>query len=238
MGIVLGKTANARESVKFAALLIAIYGSEFRESDRKFLVGVRRRSVNLAVMRAVHRFEHILLPFLRRMDGLERVLAIFCPVSGSNVKLLAANVRGDYLKISLLLELGAQESLELITQSSATGQPQGKAHSYAVAEGKQTHLLAKLAMVALLCFLEQHQVFIEHALLGEGDSVDAGELLTVLVAAPVCSCYCSEFHCLDNLRVAKMRPTAKISESTVGIVCYSAVFQLADEFALILVTFF
>ena len=90
-------------------------------------------------------------------------------------------------------------------------------------------------MVALLGLFEQHEVFVQHALLGEGDAVDTGELLTVLVAAPVGTCDGGQLDSLDDLGVAQMRSAAEVGESTVGIIGNGTVFEFADEFALILV---
>ena len=71
MGVVLGEGAYAGESVEFSALLITVNGTEFGETDGQVLVGMGLGRENLAVMRAVHRLEHVFLAFLRGLDGLE-----------------------------------------------------------------------------------------------------------------------------------------------------------------------
>ena len=77
MGVVLRKTAYSGQAVELTALLIAVNGAELGKAQREIAVAAGQRAENLAVVRTVHRFEQILLPFLGGMDGLERVLAVF-----------------------------------------------------------------------------------------------------------------------------------------------------------------
>ena len=81
MGIILGETAYTGKSVELAALLITVHGAELCETQRQVAVGTRRAAEYLAVMRAVHRLEHIFLTLLRGLDELEGILAVFCKVS-------------------------------------------------------------------------------------------------------------------------------------------------------------
>ena len=76
MSVILGEGTYPGESVELAALLVTVNGSELRQSQRKVLVRSWRRTEYLAVMRAVHRFEHIFLTLLRSVDRLEGVLAV------------------------------------------------------------------------------------------------------------------------------------------------------------------
>ena len=78
MRIVLRKSAHSRKPVEFAALLITVNRAEFGQSQRKILVRPRLGSVNLAVVRAVHRLEKEFLSFLRSCNRTERILAVFC----------------------------------------------------------------------------------------------------------------------------------------------------------------
>ena len=77
VGVVLGETSHAGEAVKLSALLVAVDGTELCEAQREVAVRARRTAEDLAVVRAVHRLEHILLPFLRGAYGLERILSVF-----------------------------------------------------------------------------------------------------------------------------------------------------------------
>ena len=94
---------------------------------------------------------------------------------------------------------------------------------------------AELAVVAFLRFFEQHQVFVEHTLLGEGDAINTGELLVVLVAAPVGTGDVQELDRLDDGGIAQMRAAAQVGEGTVLVKGDGAVLQVADQFALVLV---
>ncbi len=85
-------------------------------------------------------------------------------------------------------------------------------------------------MVAFLRLFHHLKILIEHALLGEGDAVDAGKLLAVLVAFPVCTCYCSELHGLDIIDMLYVRAAAKVGEATVLIESDGAIFQVMDKF--------
>ncbi len=82
MGIVLRESADTGQAVELAALFIAVDCPEFGISQRQIPVAARVSLVDLAVVRAVHGLEQILLSFLGRMDGLEGILAIYlaqCP---------------------------------------------------------------------------------------------------------------------------------------------------------------
>ncbi len=79
--IILRKPANPGQAVQLAALLIPIYRSELCKAQRKIAIAAGRSLINLAMMRAVHRLEHIFFALLRSMDRLEGVFPIFGPVA-------------------------------------------------------------------------------------------------------------------------------------------------------------
>ena len=91
-------------------------------------------------------------------------------------------------------------------------------------------------MVALLRLFEEDEIFIKHRLLREGDAVDSGELLALLIAAPVGTCDGGQLDGLDYLGVAQVRSAAEVGEMAVGVVGDGAVGEFADELALVLVT--
>ena len=140
-------------------------------------------------------------------------------------------------KISKFRLLLAKETFQDVAHDGAAGKPQRKAEANPLGEGEQFHLLAQLAVIPLLCLFHHHQVLLKHGFLGEGDAVDTGELLTLLVSAPVCSGYRSELHGLDCLGAAKMRAAAKVGEVAVLVICDGAVLKLVYEFHLVLVAF-
>ena len=236
--IVLGESADAGQAVQLTGLLVAVHGAELGVAQGQVLVGVRGAAVDLAVVGAVHGLEHELLAFLRGMDGLEGILAVLGVVAGGHIEFLAADMRGDDLQIAVFGLLLPEEVLQGVAERRALREPQGQARAHALGEGEEFHLLADLAVVALLGLLEHHQVFVQHGLLGEGDAVDAGELLAGLVTAPVGAGEGEHLDGLDDLGVAQVRAAAQVRELAVGVVCDGTVFQLGNELLLVLVALF
>src|SRR5690606_24235098 len=75
--VILGKTANACQSVKFTRLLVTVHGSELGITLWKVFVRPRFVVVDLAVVRTVHRFQQKLLTLGRSVDRLETVGSVF-----------------------------------------------------------------------------------------------------------------------------------------------------------------
>ena len=67
-------------------------------------------------------------------------------------------------------------------------------------------------MVTLPSFLEEGQILIEHLLLGEGDPIEAGELLALLISTPVGTSYTQELDGLDIARIGHVGSTAQVGE--------------------------
>ena len=217
VSVVLREPAYARQPVQLARLLVAVDGAELRQADGQLLVRAGLRTVDFAVVRAVHRFEQVFFALDRSVDRLERVLAVFGVVARGHVQFLVADMRGNHLLVAVFLLHAPQELLQTVAQCGTFGQPQGQALSHALRETEQFEVFAQLAVVALLGLLHHHEVFVEHRLLGERDAVDAGQHLVLLVAAPVCPGYRSQFQGLDVARVGDVRPPAEVGERTVGI---------------------
>ena len=179
-------------------------------------------------MRAVHRFEHINLAFLGCGDGLETVFSVVVPVARSNVELLAADVRCHNLLISISFLNLLQIVLKAQTDSRAFRQPDWQTFAHHIAEHKQFHFLANLAVVAFLGLLEQNKILVQKFLLREGDGVDAGELLALLVATPVGTGHAQHFHGFDYRCVEQVRTAAKVGEVALFVEADFAVFQIVD----------
>ena len=133
MCVILRKTSYSGQSVKLTGLLIAIDSAEFSKAQGQIAVRAGECTGYLAVVRAVHRFEQILFAFLRSVDGLEGIFAVLGVVAGSNVKLLVADMRGDYLKVAILLLDFAQILLEAVAEGGAFWEPKGEALAYLIA---------------------------------------------------------------------------------------------------------
>ena len=219
--------------MELAALLVAVHGAELGEAERQVTVRTGSAAENLAVMGAVHGFEHVLLPFLRGMNGLERILAVFGIVARGNVEFLAADVGSDHGQIPHLGLLDAEEILQDVAHHGAAGQPERQTQADAGGEGKQLHLLAQLTVVALLGLFQHLEILVQHALLGEGYAVDTGELLAVLVALPVCTGDGGQLNCLNIIDMLDVRTAAEVGKTTVLVECDGTVFQVVDEFHLV-----
>ena len=238
VGVVLSETAHSGQSVELARLLVAVDRSELGQTDRQLLVRTGLRTVDLAVVRAVHRLEQVLLTLDRGVDRLEGVLAVLGIVARGDVELLVADVRGDDLLVAVLLLHVAQELLQTVAQCGALRQPERKTLAHALREGEQFEVLAQLAVVALLGLFHHLEVLVEHRLLGERDAVDTREHLVLLVAAPVGSGHGGQLDGLDVARVGNMRAAAEVRERTVRIEGDGTVLEVRDELDLVLVALF
>ncbi len=92
-------------------------------------------------------------------------------------------------------------------------------------------------MVALLRLFEDHEVFVEHRLLREGDAIDTGQLRALLVAAPVGAGQGGQLDGLDDIGVHQVRSAAQVREGSVLIIGNGSVFQFADQLALVRIAF-
>ena len=81
MGIILREPAHPCQPVQFPALLVTIHRTELGKTHRKILVRPRFELVHLAMVRAVHRFQHELLAFLRGRDYLETIFTVLLEMS-------------------------------------------------------------------------------------------------------------------------------------------------------------
>ncbi len=235
VGVVLRERSDARQSVQLARLLVAVYRTEFGQTHRKVLVRTRLGTIYLAVVRAVHRFEHILLALDRRMYRLERILAVLGIVARRLVKLDVADMGRDDLLVAVLLLYLAQEAFQAVSQVGALGQPQRQTLTHSLRECKEFQLFAQLAVVALLGLLQHRQILVEHRLLGERNTVYTRQHLVLLVAAPVCAGNRRELQRLDITSVGDMRTAAQVGKRTVRVERYGTVGQIGYQFAFILV---
>ena len=208
MGIVLRKGAHTRQAVQLAALFVAINGTELRTAERQILVTLRAVLVDRAVVRAVHRLEHIDLAFLRRRDRLEGVLAVVIPVTGSHIQLFGADMRGDHLLVAVPLLDFLEEIFESQTEGSTFRQPNRQTFSDHIREHKEFQFFSDFTVVSFLRFFEQGEVFIQHRFLGEGDTIDTGHHRSFFITTPISGRAREHFHCLDGLGREQVRTAA------------------------------
>ena len=234
MGVVLREGAHAGQSVQLAGLFVAIDGTELGDAQGQVTIAAGLPGEDFAVVRAVHGFQHVLFVLLGGVDGLEGVLAVVGIVSAGDVEVLRADVRGDDLLVAETLLHLAQVVLQAQAQVGTLGQPDGQSLAYLVGEHEELHLLANLAVVALLGFLEHDEVVVEHLLLGERDAVETLHLLAAGIATPEGTGNAGQLDGLDFARVHEVRATAQVGEVALCIGGDGAVFEvLLDVLTLI-----
>ena len=235
MGVVLGETAYTGQAVQLTALLVAVHRAEFGQTQRQFLVGAGLRSVDFAVVGAVHRFEEVFLALLRRGDGTEGVRAIFLVVPGGLVQVHIADVRRYHLLVSVAALHLHQEVLKPFAQVGALRQPERQPEADTLREGEQLHLLAYFAVVALLGLLQHVKVFVQLLLFREADCVDSRKLLALFIPAPVGSGKSGQLDRLDRPHVGQVRSAAKVHKAAAGVEGDASVFKILNEFRLIFI---
>ena len=147
-------------------------------------------------------------------------------------------MRSHNWKIAIGFLYFLKEFLKASAKFGTLRQPQRKSHSHLGRECEELHFLSYFPVVPLLGLLHKDEVLIQQGFLRERYSVDTGELLTFLVSSPVGTCYCGEFHCLDDRSVTKVRSPAEVCEIAAAVETYGTVFQVVDELDLVFVTFF
>ena len=237
MCIVLSERAHACQSVQLTTLLVAVNRTELRDAQRQVLVTAWLVCENLTMVRTVHRLQHILLVLLRSVDRLERVLAVVSIVARSNIQVLRADMRSDNLLIAVVLLYLAQHVLQTQTQVGTLRQPYRQTLAHTVAEHEEFHLLANLAVVALLSLLQHHEILVQHLLLRERDTVDTSHLLAVSVAAPESTRHARYLDGLDSTCRCEVRTAAEVGKRALRVCRDGTVLKvLVDVLALILLT--
>ena len=237
MRVILSERTYTCQSVQLARLLVTINRTELSAAERQLLVRARLVLEDHTVVRAVHRLEHIYLAFLGSRDRLERVLAVMIPVTRGDVQLLRSDMRSDNLLIAVTLLDTLQEIFQSQTQCRSLRQPYRQTFADHVAEHEQFHLLAYLTVVTFLGFLQQSQILVKHRFLRERYTVYSCHHWPRSIAAPVGGSTTQHLDCLDRLGAHQVRTFAQVGKVALRIGGYMSVFQLADQFALVTLTF-
>ncbi len=143
----------------------------------------------------------------------------------------------DYLQVTIAFLNLAQELLETIAESGAFGKPEGQAGTYFLRESEKLHLFAELAVVTFLGLFEKGEIFVEHGFLGEGNAINAHELVALFITAPECAGERCDFGSLDGSCRGDVRAAAKIGEITLCIGGDMTVFKLGDKLAFVFLVF-
>ena len=186
--------------------LVAVVEACLGELKRQVAVGTGLGLVDQACAGAVHRLDRVVL--LVDLRGVHVGLVVV-PVAGG----LPEGAREDDRGLDLVVaELGLHLVPivhEGVADDHAVGEPEREAGAR-LGHHEEVHLLADLAVVAALGLLEHVQVLVELLLGGEGDAVDAGEHLVVLIALPVGARDARELEGLHGLGVADVGADAHV----------------------------
>ncbi len=88
-------------------------------------------------------------------------------------------------------------------------------------------------MIALLGFLEKCKIFIEHFFLGEGDAINAHELIALLISTPISSGKRHYFYRFYRSRGRDMRTAAEVGKRPLGIGGDMTILKLGDQLTFI-----
>ena len=137
------------------------------------------------------------------------VLLVVVPMSAR----LPQGARQDLRRLDLVVIVLGHHLVPVVDQRilqlGAVGKPEREARPL-VGEHEQLHLLADLAVVALLGLFHHALVFGQLLLRREGDAVDAREHLVVLVALPVCARRGRQLEGFQRLGVEDVRAHAHV----------------------------
>ena len=211
--VVLGKAAHPHQAVELSALLMAVHQSQLAHPQGQLPVGVGRILVHQHAAGAVHGLNREILLVDHR--GVHIVLVVI-PMPGILPQLAAQdNGRGNLLITLSQMDLPPIVD-QRVFQGHALGQEERESRPL-VREHKQSQLLAKLAVVALLGLLHHGQVLLQVRLIGECRAVNSGQHLVLLAASPVSPRDAGQLKGLHALGVHDMGACAQVRKLALSI---------------------
>ncbi len=214
--VVLRDVLDAQQAVQGSALLVAVESRRLGEPQRQLAVAAQARAEEQHVARAVHRLEREAARALLVADDPEDVLLVVLEVARRLVRVLVVEERGLHLEVAATAILAPAQVLERVPDHHALRVPERRPRRHVV-QVEEVELDAEPAVVAPLRLLDPFEVRVEVGARVERGPVDPGQLLVVLVAAPVRTGQAGELHRLDRLRVLEMRPPAEVGEVALGV---------------------
>mmetsp|Transcript_37514 Transcript_37514/g.87440 ORF Transcript_37514/g.87440 Transcript_37514/m.87440 type:complete len:538 (+) Transcript_37514:6674-8287(+) len=233
VAVVLREAAHAHDAVQAARGFVAVALAEFAVTQRQVAVALHALLEDQDVAGAVHRFERVVA--LLRL-GHEHVLAILVPVPRLLPQALVQDLRALDLQVAVVAVDAAHVLLHLLPDRPALGVPEHDARRVLV-DVEQVQLLAELAVVALLGFFEQRQVFLQVVLARPGRAVDALQHLVAVVTAPVGAGHLHQLEVLELARAGHVRAAAEVLEGALGVERHVlAGRDAADDLGLVVLT--
>ena len=154
-------------------------------------------------------------------------------MSGSDIQQLVTDRRTHYFLIVVTSLDTAQEVLQAQTQCCTFWQPHRKTFTYCIREHKQFHFLTNLTVVAFLGFFQHSQIFIQHFLFRESNTVNTSHLLTVFLSSPISTSYRKQLNSFNRSCAHQVRTTAQVGKCALCICSNMSVFQFRNQLALI-----
>ena len=181
VSVILHKAAHAHKAVHRTGRFVTVALTEFGKAHRKVAPATQPGVENLNVAGAVHRLHG---HFHVASERLEHVLVVLVGVAGLDPQSLVHDFRRDHFLVAATVNLSADVVLEGVHHLGALRVPEHHARRM-VFDMVEVHFLTDLAVVALFGLFQELQVSFETFLVGKAGAIDAGQLVTVLVAMPV-----------------------------------------------------
>ena len=212
-------------------------GAEFRHAQRQFAIAAEALVEDLHMAGAVHRLQRedaVLLQLV--LDGRdEHALAELLPMAGGFPQLAVHQLRRLHLLVLGEIQTAAHIGFDRPIEAPALRVPEDAADRFFL-QMEQVHLLADLAVVALLRFLQLEEIGIQLLLVAPGGAVDPAEHRVAVIAAPIGAGHLHQLEGgADIARAAHMRPTAQIDPVSLLVERYRlALRQVLDQLDLVL----
>jgi hypothetical protein len=184
------------------------------EAQRQIAVAARLAGEDQHVARAIHGLHgHLLLVVVDE----EHVVAVVLPVARGLPQRLVEEQRRLQLDVAVRQQHVAHVVGDRVVDGGALGQPERRARRPRM-ELEEAEVLAQLAVVALLRFLDAVQVFFELLLREEGSPVDALHRLVLGVALPVGVRRRQQLEVIELADRGHVRADAEVEEDALDVV--------------------
>ncbi len=193
VGIVLRKRAHAREPVQHARFLVAMKLGEIGVAQRQLAVRALGAPVDERVSGAVHRL-HAELALVDLAE--EHVVAEVLVVPRALPELDVGDLRSDHLAVAVTLVEVADEGDQRVVDERAL-RVKERAPRRDRMKAPEVELLAELAMVAPLGFLEELEMALQLRLGRPRGAVDPLQHRVLLVAPPIGAGDAGQLECAE-----------------------------------------